>query len=146
MIKTKYRSDFELENDSPPLSTHCPLVPSEEMWLCFQICKFQTQPEDCYLEHSRKHYIGMNARESHCWKVNIGSGKGFMPSGNKPLPEPALTTRSLMPYHGITRPRICARHFQNGVLEPYRTNWNMIIEDITTFLCINHQICIKFIF
>ena len=25
------------------------------------------------------------------WKVNIGSGNGLVPSGNKPLPEPVLT-------------------------------------------------------
>ena len=25
------------------------------------------------------------------WKVNIGSGNGLVPSGNKPLPEPILT-------------------------------------------------------
>ena len=27
----------------------------------------------------------------HWWKVNIGSGNGLVPSGNKPLPEPMLT-------------------------------------------------------
>ena len=25
------------------------------------------------------------------WQVNIGSGNGLVPSGNKPLPEPMLT-------------------------------------------------------
>ena len=27
----------------------------------------------------------------HWWSVNIGSGNGLVPSGNKPLPEPMLT-------------------------------------------------------
>ena len=29
--------------------------------------------------------------ELHSREINIGSDKGFMPSGNKPLPEPKLT-------------------------------------------------------
>ena len=28
---------------------------------------------------------------SEWWLVNIGSGNGLVPSGNKPLPEPMLT-------------------------------------------------------
>ena len=31
----------------------------------------------------------------HWWSVNIGSGNGLMPSGNKPLPEPMLTQISV---------------------------------------------------
>ena len=33
---------------------------------------------------------GMNAREPQWWHVNIGSGDGLVPSGNKPLPESVL--------------------------------------------------------
>ena len=33
----------------------------------------------------------MNSTGPYCWKVNIGSGNGLVPSGNKPLPEPMLT-------------------------------------------------------
>ena len=33
----------------------------------------------------------MNATGLHWWSVNIGSGNGLVPSGNKPLPEPMLT-------------------------------------------------------
>ena len=32
-----------------------------------------------------------DATEPHWWKVNIDSGNGLVPSGNKPLPEPMLT-------------------------------------------------------
>ena len=33
----------------------------------------------------------MNATEPHWWEINIGSGNGLVPSGNKPLPKPMLT-------------------------------------------------------
>ena len=33
----------------------------------------------------------MNTTISHLWFVNIGSGNGLEPSGNKPLPKPMLT-------------------------------------------------------
>ena len=33
----------------------------------------------------------MNATRPYWWSVNIGSGNGLVPSGNKPLPEPMLT-------------------------------------------------------
>ena len=33
----------------------------------------------------------MSAKEPIDDKVNVGSGNGLVPSGNKPLPEPMLT-------------------------------------------------------
>ena len=33
----------------------------------------------------------MNVTGLHWWSVNIGSGNGLVPSGNKPLPEPTLS-------------------------------------------------------
>ena len=33
----------------------------------------------------------MNATRPYLWEVNIGSGNGLVPSGNKPLPKPMLT-------------------------------------------------------
>ena len=38
-----------------------------------------------------KNYSQENATEQLWWRVNIGSGNGLVPSGNKPLPEPMLT-------------------------------------------------------
>ena len=35
-------------------------------------------------------YILMNVTGLHWWSVNIGSGNGLVPWGNKPLPEPLL--------------------------------------------------------
>ena len=35
--------------------------------------------------------IALNVTGLYWWSVNIGSGNGLVPSGNKPLPEPMLT-------------------------------------------------------
>ena len=71
-----------------------------KMWLWFQMCKFQMQLEDGNLEYSSKHYPGMNARGPRWWLVNIGSGNGLVPSGNKPsLPEPKLTHIYVTTWH-----------------------------------------------
>ena len=35
----------------------------------------------------------VNATGPHCWEVNIGSGNGLVPSGNKPLHEVMCITR-----------------------------------------------------
>ena len=48
----------------------------------------------------------VNATEPHWWYVNIGSGNGLVPSGNKPLPEPILSHISCgHKAYGITRPQ-----------------------------------------
>ena len=39
------------------------------------------------------------------WLVNIGSGNGLVPSGNKPLPEPMLTQTYV-----ITKPQETTQH------------------------------------
>ena len=39
----------------------------------------------------------MNVTGPHWWSVNIGSGNGLVPSGNKPLPEPMLA--QIIPDH-----------------------------------------------
>ena len=43
----------------------------------------------------------MNATEPYWWQVNIGSGNGLVPSGNKPLPKPVLTKISSSGYKGL---------------------------------------------
>ena len=45
-------------------------------------------------------FIFNNATGPHLWDVNIGSGNGLLPSGNKPLPEPMLTQ-----IYVVTRPQ-----------------------------------------
>ena len=41
----------------------------------------------------------MNVTGLHWWSVNIGSGDGLVPSGNKPLPEPMLTQIYVAKWH-----------------------------------------------
>ena len=39
----------------------------------------------------RVNVLMFSCHRNHWWQVNIGSGNGLVPSGNKPLPEPMLT-------------------------------------------------------
>ena len=41
----------------------------------------------------------MNVTGLHWWSVNIGSGNGLVPSGNKPLPDPMLTQIFVATWH-----------------------------------------------
>ena len=52
---------------------------------------FQTHIKDRYLELFLWNCPQTNDTTPHLWLVNIGSGNGLVPSGNKPLPEPMLT-------------------------------------------------------
>ena len=45
----------------------------------------------------------MNDTEPCWWEVNIGSGNGLVPLGNKPLPEPMLT--QFLVAYGVARPQ-----------------------------------------
>ena len=44
-----------------------------------------------YLQHFMLEWCQVNATKLQWWDVNIGSGNGLVPSGNKPLPDPVLT-------------------------------------------------------
>ena len=61
------------------------------MWLQSQISKFQIHFNDRYLKYFLWNCYQVNATTPHWSLVNIGSGNGLVPSGNKPLPEPMLT-------------------------------------------------------
>ena len=61
------------------------------IWLQSRISKFQTHMNDKYLKYFLWNCYQVNASTPHWSLVNIGSGNGLMPSGNKPLPEPMLT-------------------------------------------------------
>ena len=50
---------------------------------------------DWWLRHLLWNCPNMNVSGPHWWSVNIGSGNGLVPSGNKPLPEPMLTQISV---------------------------------------------------
>ena len=69
------------------LLTHCPW----KIWLQSQISKFQTHFNDKYLKYFLWNWYQVNVTVPYWLLVNIGSGNGLVPSGNKPLPEPVLT-------------------------------------------------------
>ena len=56
---------------------------------------FQIDFSDWWLRHLLWNCPNMNVIGLHWWSVNIGSGNGLVPSGNKPLPEPMLTQISV---------------------------------------------------
>ena len=56
---------------------------------------FQTAFSDWWLRHLLWNCPNMNVTGLCWWSVNIGSGNGLVPSGNKPLPEPMLTQISV---------------------------------------------------
>ena len=64
-------------------------------WLQSQISKFQTHFNDKYLKHFLWKCYQVNATTPYWSLVNIGSGNGLVPSGNKPLLEPMVTQISV---------------------------------------------------
>ena len=65
----------------------------------YQVCNFQTDFIDWWWRHLLRNCPNMNVTGLHWWSVNIGSGNGLVPSGNKPLPEPMLTQISVTICH-----------------------------------------------
>ena len=61
---------------------HCPTLNKVLLLLLIQSSILATQLWNC---------SQLNATEPHLWEVNIGSGYGFVLSGNKPLAEAVLT-------------------------------------------------------
>ena len=77
-------------------NVYCPntvysLTDPSGTWLQSQISKFQTHFNEKYLKYLLWNCYKVNATAPHWSSVNIGLGSGFVPSGNKPLPEPMLT-------------------------------------------------------
>ena len=62
-----------------------------KIWIKFFICNLQTDFSEWQLRHLLWNCPDMNVTELHWWSLNIGSGNGLVPPGNKPLPEPMLT-------------------------------------------------------
>ena len=63
-----------------------------KIWMKFGISNFQAQNfNDWWLRYLLQNCTQMNATGPYWLQVNIGSGDGLVPSGNKSLPEPMLT-------------------------------------------------------
>ena len=60
---------------------------------------FQTQFFNWYFEQFPWNCSQKTPTEPLWWLVNIGSGNGLVPSGNKPLPEPMLTQIYVARWH-----------------------------------------------
>ena len=62
-----------------------------EIWIKFKISVFQTNICESWVRYILWKFPQINDTWHYRWKVNIGSGNGLVPAGNKPLPEPMLT-------------------------------------------------------
>ena len=67
-----------------------PLAPGKFEWN-FRYVIFKRLFSDWWLRYLLRNYSNMHVTGLHWWSVNMGSGNGLVPSGNKPLPEPMLT-------------------------------------------------------
>ena len=66
------------------------LAPGKFEWN-FRYVIFQMDFSDWRLRHLLWNCPNIHVTGLHWWSVNVGSGNGLVPSGNKPLPEPMLT-------------------------------------------------------
>ena len=82
---------FDVQHRSRVGLTHCPL----EKLMKHLITNFQANLNDSWLWYLLWNYPLINVTGLYWWWVNIGSGNGLVPSGNKPLPEPMLTQISV---------------------------------------------------
>ena len=57
----------------------------------FWTSNFEANFIDWWLRYFLWNFLQVILFGPHWWQVNIGSGNGLVPSGNKPLPEPMLT-------------------------------------------------------
>ena len=74
-----------------PWLTHWPLGDLRQIYRS----NFQANFGDWWLKYLLWNCPHMDATGPYWWWVNIGSGNGLVPSGNKPLPEPMLTQFSV---------------------------------------------------
>ena len=77
--------------DKDPFILHNWLIGPWGIFLQSRLSKFQTHLSDKYIKNFLWNCYQVNVTTPHWSLVNIGSGNGLVPSGNKPLPEPMLT-------------------------------------------------------
>ena len=75
----------------PILSLEIILISPWEISISFQEGNLQVTFSEWWLRYLWWNCPQMNVTRPYWWWVNIGSGNGLVPSGNKPLPEPMLT-------------------------------------------------------
>ena len=89
------------------------------MWWWFQMRNFQSRSSDYFPEHFQCFSLSLNGTGPYWPQVNIGSGNGLLPSGNKPLPEPMLTKY----YVAICRHMSPMSPFFSLATDVYTTLW-----------------------
>ena len=67
------------------------LIGPLEVWIKFWKSYFPANSNGWWKRYLLWNCPQMNVNGPYWWWVNIGSGHGLVPSGNKPLPEPMLT-------------------------------------------------------
>ena len=67
-----------------------------EMWMENWMYNFRKQFKDWYLQYYQWNHTLYEFTGPYWWYINIASGDGLVPSGNKPLPEALLTKISNM--------------------------------------------------
>ena len=87
----------------------------------------------------------MNTRGPHWWLINIGSGKGLMPSGNKPLSNQCWSI--ILTPHGVTKPQWTTEISRSKFYEKYRRLkcCNIIVTVMLKCMCITTLLCEKYI-
>ena len=73
------------------LNSFAPGAKLVNLGLQFQISKFQTHSSDKHHKYGLWYCYQVNAKTPHWSLVNIGSGNGLVPSGNKSVHKPMLT-------------------------------------------------------
>ena len=62
-----------------------------EIWIEFQMNNFRAKFSNWWVRYILWSYPHVVVTRPHCWLVDIRSGNGLVPSGNKSLHEPMLT-------------------------------------------------------
>ena len=66
-----------------------------------KLCHFETHIKDCWALTVKLLKLFSNVKRSHLLLINIGSGNGLEPSGNKPVPEPMLIQTYVTSPYGV---------------------------------------------
>ena len=86
-----YFKFYTISENMSALAQYFLLIRPWGVWLQSEISKLQTHYNEKFLKYFLWNFYQIYATTPHWSLVNIDSGNGFVPSGNKPLPEPMLT-------------------------------------------------------
>ena len=111
------------------------MAPGKFEWNFRHVIFKQILVIDGWLRHLLWNCPNMNVTGLHWWSVNIGSGDGLVPSGNKPLPEPMLTQISVR-HHWCAQWLCTEQHLGKNIIHIM----TKIINVLTHKVCQTHII------